>query len=149
MEISEINQKFSALSRNMLLHQEITDIIIKCFYKVYNELGFGFLEKVYENALLIELRSQELKAEKQIPVQVYYLGSTVGNYFADIIVDDKVIIEIKAGENGLIEEHELQLVNYLRATNIEVGLLLSFGKKPTFKRKIFTNENKHHLKNPF
>lgn len=133
----------------MLLHEETTDIIIKCFYKVYNELGFGFLEKVYENALLIELRSQGLKAEKQIPVPVYYLGSNVGNYFADIIVDDKVIIEIKAGENGLIEEHQLQLVNYLRATDIEVGLLLSFGKKPLFKRKIFTNNNKHHLKNPF
>lgn len=133
----------------MLLHEEITDTIIKCFYKVYNELGFGFLEKVYENALLFELRSLGLKAEKQIPVQVYYLGINVGNYFADIIVNDKVIIEIKAGENGLVEEHELQLINYLRATDIEVGLLLSFGKKPVFKRKIFTNNNKNHLKNPF
>lgn len=126
----------------MLLHEEITNLIIKCFYKVYNELGFGFLEKVYENALLIELREQGLKAFKQLPIDVFYKGNNVGNYFADIIVDDKVIIEIKAGENGLIEEHELQLINYLKATDKEVGLLLSFGKKPEFRRKIFTNDNK-------
>lgn len=126
----------------MLLHQEITDVIIKCFYKVYNELGYGFLEKVYENALLIELREHGLSADKQIPVTVYYKGNNVGNYFADIITANKVIIELKAGENGLVEEHELQLVNYLKATDKEVGLLLSFGKKPEFKRKIFTNDNK-------
>ena len=129
----------------MLLHQEITDIIIKCFYKVYNELGYGFLEKVYENALIIELRLHGLNALKQIPIEVYYQGNNVGNYFADIIVENKVIIELKAGENGLIEEHELQLVNYLRATDKEVGLFLSSGKKPEFKRKIFTNDNKQFL----
>ena len=126
----------------MLLHEDITDIIIKCFYKVYNELGYGFLEKVYENALLIEIRLHGLNAFKQIPINVFYNEENVGNYFADIIVEDKVIVEIKAGENGLVEEHELQLINYLRATDKEVGLLLSFGKKPEFKRKIFTNNNK-------
>lgn len=126
----------------MLLHQEITEVIIRCFYKVYNELGFGFLEKVYENALLIELRNCGLESVKQIPIQVYYQSCPVGNYFADIIVNDKVIIEIKAGEGNLIEIHELQLINYLKATRIEVGLLLSFGKKPEFKSKIFTNDNK-------
>lgn len=126
----------------MLLHQEITDVIIRCFYKVYNELGFGFLEKVYENALLIELRNSGLESVKQIPIQVYYQSCPVGNYFADIIVNDKVIIEIKAGEGNLIEIHELQLINYLKATRIEVGILLCFGKKPEFKRKIFTNNNK-------
>jgi GxxExxY protein len=126
----------------MLLHQEITEIIISCFYKVYNELGFGFLEKVYENALLIEIQKHGLRACKQIPIDVYYDGIIVGNYFADIDVEEKVIIEIKAGEKGLIEEHELQLINYLKATNREVGLLLSFGKKPEFKRKIFTNDMK-------
>lgn len=126
----------------MLLHQEITDIIIKCFYKVYNELGFGFLEKVYENALLIELRLHELSASEQIPIEVFYKENSVGNYFADIVVENKVIIELKAGEGGLIEEHELQLINYLKATDKEVGLLLSFGKKPEFKRKIFTNDMK-------
>lgn len=109
---------------------------------MYNELGFSFLEKVYKNALLIEIRSQGLNAAKQIPIEVYYKENNVGNYFADIIVENKIIIEIKAGENGLIEEHELQLINYLKATDKEVGLLLSFGKKPEFKRKIFTNNNK-------
>ncbi|HEY8659740.1 MAG TPA: GxxExxY protein [Chitinophagaceae bacterium] len=127
----------------MLLHEEITDIIIRCFYKVYNELGFGFLEKVYENALLIELKNCGLESAKQIPIEVYYQGYPVGNYFADIIVNNKVIIEIKAGEGSLIEVHELQLINYLRATKIEVGLLLSFGRKPEFKRKIFTNNHKN------
>jgi GxxExxY protein len=126
----------------MLLHEETTNTIIKCFYKVYNELGFGFLEKVYENALLIELRNNGLNAFKQTPIEVYYYGATVGNYFADIIVEDKVIIEIKAGEGALIEEHELQLINYLKATDKEVELLLFYGKKPEFKRKIFTNDNK-------
>ena len=127
----------------MLLHEEITDIIIRCFYKVYNELGFGFLEKVYENALLVELKNCGLESEKQIPIEVYYQGYQVGNYFADIIVNNKVIIEIKAGEGSLVEVHELQLINYLRATKIEVGLLLSFGRKPEFKRKIFTNDKKN------
>lgn len=126
----------------MLLHQDLTDVIIKSFYKVYNELGFGFLEKVYENALLIELTNNGLDAVRQTPIGVFYLGRNVGNYFADIVVENKIIIEIKAGENGLVEEHELQLINYLRATDKEVGLLLSFGKKPAFRRKIFTNNNK-------
>ncbi len=126
----------------MLLHEEITDVIIKCFYKVYNELGFGFLEKVYENAMLIELRNSGLETVQQVPVQVYYQGCAVGNYYADIIINDLVIIEIKAGVGTLIEVHELQLINYLKATKIEVGLLLYFGKKPEFKRKIFTNDNK-------
>ena len=90
----------------------------------------------------MEIRSQGLNAFKQIPIEVFYQGNNVGNYFADIIVEDKVIIGIKAGENGLVEEHELQLINYLKATDKEVGLLLSFGKKPEFKRKIFTNNNK-------
>jgi GxxExxY protein len=125
-----------------MLHQDITEQIIKGFYKVYNDLGFGFLEKVYENALIIELRSYGLTAEKQIPIEVFYKGHTVGNYFADIIVDNKVIIELKAGEGNLIEAHEFQLLNYLKATNIEVGLLLCFGKNPEFKRKIFTNDYK-------
>ncbi len=124
-----------------LLHKEITDQIFKAFYKVYNELGFGFLEKVYENAMLIELRSMGLYCEKQKPIKVYYSEQMVGEYFADIIVNDCVIIELKAAEN-LCEEHEFQLINYLKATETEVGLLLNFGKKPQYKRKIFTNDLK-------
>ena len=126
----------------MLLHQEITEKIIKSFYTVYNKLGYGFLEKVYENALFFELLQEGLNCAKQVPIEVYYEGHSVGNYFADILVENKIILELKAGEGTLIEEHELQLINYLKVTDKEVGLLLFFGKKPIFKRKIFTNENK-------
>jgi GxxExxY protein len=125
------------------LHSEITDIVIKYFYTVYNKLGFGFLEKVYENALLIELKEAGLNASAQIPVQVYYKDKKVGSYFADILVENKVILELKAGDGLIIEEHGLQLINYLRATEIEVGLILFFGKKPQFKRKLFTNDLKN------
>lgn len=100
------------------------------------------MEKVYENALLLELKNQGLNCSKQVPIEVYYDDTSVGNYFADILVEDKIILELKAGEGMLIEEHELQLINYLKATDKEVGLLLFFGKKPIFKRKIFTNSSK-------
>ena len=122
------------------LHQELTSKIISCFYKVYNTLGFGFLEKVYENAMLIELNEIGLLTERQKPISVFYNEKLVGEYFADLIVENKVIIELKAAES-LIEEHELQLINYLKATDIEVGLLLNFGKKPEVRRKIFSNKN--------
>lgn len=120
-------------------HTDLTEKIIKAFYKVYNTLGFGFLEKVYENALFIELRNMGLFVEKQRRIKVFYESQEVGDYFADLIVAEKVIIELKASE-ALCEEHEFQLINYLKATEIEVGLLLNFGKKPEFKRKIFSNE---------
>ncbi len=129
-----------------ILHQNITEIIIKAFYKVYNNLGYGFLEKVYENALFHELKEEGLYCEKQKPIKVYYEGLVVGEYFADIIVNDCVILELKAAE-FLIEEHEYQLLNYLKATDIEIGLLLNFGKKAEFKRKIFTNNRKKISKN--
>ena len=125
-----------------LLHKEITDKILKAFYTVYNILGYGFLEKVYENALFIELTKMGLKVIKQFPIKVQYDGKQVGEYFADLIIEDLVIIELKAAE-GIAEEHEHQLLNYLKATDIEVGLLLNFGKKPEFKRKVFQNINKN------
>jgi GxxExxY protein len=124
-----------------MIHQEITSEVIGCFYKVYSTLGFGFLEKVYENALYHELINQGLFCQKQVPVTVYYQGFAVGDYYADIIVENKIILELKAAET-LVEEHELQLINYLKATNIEIGLLLNFGKEPQIKRKIFTNDRK-------
>ncbi|CAN5861585.1 GxxExxY protein [soil metagenome] len=124
-----------------MLHKEITDKILKAFYKVYNELGFGFLEKVYENALVIELRKAGLMCNKQQPINVFYEEINVGSYYADITVNNCVIIELKAAES-LVEAHELQLVNYLKATEIEIGILLNFGKVPSFKRKIFTNDRK-------
>lgn len=121
-------------------HAEITDVIINAFFKVYNTLGYGFLEKVYENALFHELNKRNLSCVKQQKILVFYDELEVGEYFADLCVEDKVIIELKAAEN-LREEHESQLVNYLRATDIEVGLLLNFGKKPQFVRKIFSNKS--------
>jgi len=124
-----------------MLHKELTDRIIACFYKVYTNLGYGFLEKVYENAMLIELNKNGLKAISQYPIKVNYDGVSVGEYFADIIVEDKVIIELKASAN-LVPENILQLQNYLKATNIEVGLLLNFGKKPEIRRKTFHNNLK-------
>ena len=120
------------------LHSDITEKIINSFFKVYNTLGYGFLEKVYENAMFIELKNFGLYVEKQKRIQVSYYDKIVGDYFADLIVNNQVIIELKAAES-LCEEHEYQLINYLKATEIEVGLLLNFGKKPEFKRKIFSN----------
>ena len=124
-----------------LLHEELTDIIINTFYEVYNELGHGFLEKVYQNSLYIELKNKGLKVEAQKKINVYYKGQHVGEYYADIIVDDKVILELKAAE-AIVVEFENQILNYLRSTDCEVGLLLNFGKKPEFKRKIYHNNKK-------
>lgn len=125
------------------LHSDITSTIIKAYYNVYNKLGYGFLEKVYENALIIELKKIGLQCQKQTPIKVFYDSEIVGEYFADIIVNDCVILELKAADS-LLEEHEAQLVNYLRATNIEVGLLLNFGREAEFKRKAFSNNYKNH-----
>jgi GxxExxY protein len=119
-------------------HSDLTKKIINAFYKVYNSLGFGFLEKVYENAMFIELRSMGLFVEQQRRIKVFYIGQEVDDYFADLIVDEKVILELKAAE-AICEQHEYQLINYLKATEIEVGLLLNFGKKPEFKRKVYSN----------
>jgi GxxExxY protein len=123
-----------------LLQKDITEKIIKAFYNVYNTLGYGFLEKVYENSLLIELRKMGLVCSSQEQIKVYYENVQVGFYIADIIVNSAVIIEVKAAE-CLCEEHEFQLINYLKATEIEVGLLINFGKAPQFKRKVFQNKS--------
>ena len=126
---------------NELLHKDLSNRIIKCYYTVYNTLGYGFLEKVYEHALLIELAKNGIFAEKQKQIKVYYDNQIVGEYFADIVVENSIIIELKATES-LVPEHELQLINYLKATKLEVGILFNFGKKPEFRRKIFTNDRK-------
>jgi len=123
------------------LHQDLTSEIIKRFYIVYNKLGYGFLEKVYEKALKFELENTGFNVERQKPINVYYEAELVGEYFADLLVENKIIIELKAAES-LCKNHEFQLINYLKATEIEVGLLLNFGIKPEVKRKIYTNKNK-------
>jgi GxxExxY protein len=118
-------------------HSELTQKIIAAFFKVYNTLGYGFLEKVYENAMVVELRSKGLDVKVQHPITVLYDGVQVGSYYADLFVEDQVIVELKAAEE-ICEEHEFQLVNYLKATNKEIGLLLNFGVRPRVKRKIHT-----------
>ncbi|MEM9024420.1 MAG: GxxExxY protein [Bacteroidota bacterium] len=122
-----------------LRFQDKTQQILKAFYQVYNTLGYGFLEKVYQNALIMELREMGFHCEQQCPIRVYYKSKKVGEYYADIIVDDCIILELKAA-SALVEAHEYQLINYLKATEIEVGLLLNFGQTPEFKRKVFSNE---------
>jgi GxxExxY protein len=128
-----------------LIHKELTDEIIKAYYDVYNELGYGFLEKVYQNSLFIELKSRGFHVEAQKQIKVYYKGKEVGEYYADLIVNELIILELKAAE-VIVKEHEWQLINYLRGTNIEVGLLLNFGIKPEFRRKVFTNDRKKQYK---
>jgi len=124
-----------------LLHEELTGLIIKAYYNVYNDMGYGFLERVYENAMLIELEEMGIYAVEQHPITVFYRKRKVGEYFADIFVEQKVIVELKAVEKILIK-HEVQLQNYLKATNVEVGLLLNFGPEPKVLRKIFDNHKK-------
>ena len=122
-------------------YEELTEKIIGIFYKVYNNLGYGFLENVYENAMVLDFKKENIPAVSQYAIKVLYEDEIVGKYFADILVDGKVIVEIKAAKN-LALEHEAQLLNYLKATDKEVGLLLNFGPKPEFKRKIFDNFRK-------
>jgi len=122
-------------------YRVLTERIIKVFYQVYNTLGYGFLEKVYVNAIMIELIKAGIDAIAQAPIKVLYEGHVVGEYFADLLVDSKVIVEIKAARQ-LSAEHEAQLLNYLKATDIEVGLLLNFGTRPEVKRKILDNYRK-------
>jgi len=122
-------------------YKDLTEKIIKIFYKVYNKLGYGFLEKVYENAMMIEFKREGVVAASQSAIKVVYENEIIGEYFADMLVDNKVIVEVKAAKN-LAAENEAQLLNYLKATDIEVGLLVNFGPKPEVKRKIFDNERK-------
>ena len=123
-------------------YKEITDIILRSFYEVYNEIGDGFLESVYENALYIVLTGYGLCVERQKDIAVFFRGKVIGDFKADLIVNEKVIVELKAVRT-LNPAHEAQLINYLKATNIEVGLLLNFGKKPEFKRFIYDNKRKN------
>jgi GxxExxY protein len=129
-------------SKTENLYKDITEMIISAFYKVYNTLGYGFLEKVYEKSLKIELGFMSFNVENQFPIKVFYSNCIVGDYFTDLIVDKKVIIELKTVET-LTKDNECQLLNYLKATENEVGLLLNFGKKPEIKRKVFTNNLKN------
>ena len=120
-------------------HKDFTAKIIECAYKVHNTLGFGFLEAIYQNALLIELIRSGLKSEKEKKIQVHYDNQLVGDYMADIIVEDKVILELKSVKD-LHPAHSAQLINYLKATGREIGLLINFGQSVEIKRKILSHE---------
>jgi GxxExxY protein len=122
-------------------HSDLTEQIIGAFYTVYSSLGYGFLENVYVKALIVELKKRGMNPRDELPIHVYYDGQLIGEYFADLVVNDLVILEIKAAKS-LVVEHEAQLLNYLKATPYEVGLLLNFGPKPETKRRSFDNNRK-------
>ena len=122
-------------------HSTLTGQILGAFFNVYNRLGYGFSEKVYENALVLELERCGLSVEQQKPIQVYYEGEVIGEYYADILVNDLVILELKAARK-ILDEHIAQLLSYLKSTQIEVGLLLNFGPKPQHVRKVYDNDQK-------
>jgi GxxExxY protein len=130
-----------------LKHAELTDAIIGVFYDVYNELGHGFLESTYAEAMLVALEQASLRAVREVPVPVWFRSRKVGQYFADMVVDGRVLLELKATRN-LESAHEAQLLHYLRATDLEVGLLLNFGVRPQFRRLLFDNARKKIRENP-
>jgi GxxExxY protein len=124
-----------------ILHHDLTEKIIGVFYDVYNELGHGFLESVYETAMMIALNEKGLRVEQQVEVPVWFRGGQIGTFYADLLVEGVVIVELKA-VRSIDPSHEAQLLHYLRATEIELGLLLNFGVRPEIKRKIYDNPRK-------
>ena len=138
-------EKTSQIKMKNYPHQELTKSIIGIYYNVYNELGYGFLEKVYHRAMIIELNKNGYEVEHEKKIDVFYKNEVVGTYIPDLIINKSLILELKCVEY-LIEAHENQLINYLKATECEVGLVLNFGKDPQFKRKIFTNDLKKRNK---
>jgi GxxExxY protein len=130
-----------------LKHSDLTEKIIGVFYDVYNELGHGFLESTYAEALVVALEESGLKTAREVPVPVWFRGRKVGQYYADLIVDGAVLLELKAART-LDSAHEAQLLHYLRATEVEVGLLLNFGLRPQFRRLLFDNDRKKIRENP-
>ena len=134
-----------------MTENELTEIIIGCAYKVHNMLGSGFIEKIYRKSLAIELAKKGLKVEQEVAIQVFYEEQVVGDFFADLLIEGRIIVELKAVQN-LLREHEVQLVNYLTATGLDTGLLMNFGASVQVKRKHRTFKAKQinpvHLVNP-
>ncbi len=127
-----------------LLHARTTDLVLKAFYQVYNTLGYGFLERVYSNSMVMVSGKLGLCIEREVPIRVYFEQHIVGEYCADLVADHVVLVELRAAR-AIAEEHEAQLLNYLKATTCEVGLLLNFGPKPEFRRRAFENSRKGGL----
>ncbi len=144
---SDINWVAMATLPVGLKHSELTEKIIGIFYDAYNELGHGFLESTYAAALVVGFEESGLTAVREVPVPVWFHGRKVGQYYADLIVKDVVLLELKAART-LESAHEAQLLHYLRATEIEVGLLLNFGLRPQFRRHLFDNARKKIRGNP-
>src|SRR5262249_51839115 len=128
-------------------HSELTDSIIGVFYSVYNELGFGFLESVYRKALKLSLEEKGLRVEAEVPIPVFFRGTNVGDFRADLILNRLVLLELKTAET-IVAAHEAQLLNYLRATTLELGLILNFGPKPQVRRLLFDNVRKQLQSQP-
>jgi len=125
-------------------HSELSDKIIKIFYEVHNELGYGFSEKIYLKAFKIALQAIGLKVDDRVPINVYFRGQLISELYADLIVSDLIMLELKS-VSQIIDEHEAQLLNYLKSTKFEVGYVMNFGKSATFKRKVFDNDRKGSL----
>ena len=123
------------------LHSDLTDIASGAFYRVYNGMGFGFLESVYRNALAMELTKAGVDFEREVPIDVWWDGERVGHFRADFLVEHRVILEVKASQ-AIGEADRKQLMNYLRGSQVEVGLLLHFGPRPAVKRVLYTNDRK-------
>ena len=142
---NSIRPKHTPSEKADLLHGNLTERIIGEFYDVFNSLGHGFLESIYEEAMTITLRDRGLRVDRQVPVTVHFRGRAIGLYKADLIVESSVILELKASR-GIDLQHEAQLINLLRATNLEVGLLMNFGARPSFRRLVFENGRKSNNK---
>jgi GxxExxY protein len=123
-----------------LLHGDITNVILGAFYSVYSELGFGFLEAVYINALVFVLKSAQLRVDRQVPFDIHFRGQLIGQYRADLVIQKRVVVEVKTGK-AIVHQHSAQLLNYLKASRLEVGLLLHFGDKPAFRRVVLTRND--------
>ena len=129
------------------LHKEVTEKVLGAFFGVTNELGFGFVESVYRRSMLVALRQAGLKAEEEVAIPVHFRGVPVGNFFADLVVNDVVVLELKVADE-VSKSFEAQLLHYLRATHMEVGLVLTFGERPRFRRVVFANERKRMKTSP-
>jgi GxxExxY protein len=123
-------------------HSELTDLIIGVFYDVYNELGFGFLESVYQKALRMALIEKGLRVESEVATSVFFRGEKVGDFRADLVVNEVVLLELKTVEK-IIHAHEAQVLNYLRSATLELGLILNFGPQPQIRRLLLDNDRKH------
>jgi GxxExxY protein len=127
---------------NNFKYSELTDKVIGVFYDVYNELGFGFLESVYRNALRLALLEKGLTIEEEVTVSVFFRGQNVGDFRADLVVNGVLLLELKTAER-IVPAHEAQLLNYLRSTSLELGLILNFGPRPQVRRLVLENARKH------